>query len=344
MATAENAKIQYESGQDLVAFVALTDQGDHKDFRSADPLWSNRAGFEPDVKPNGLATGGAVIAPVSGSAEMVDVAALTCYLAGALISVGAGVDTAIVRPTGGSPLNSHNKSSITISGAGAIAVVKGTDGTAFSTTRGAVGGPPLIPLDSIEIAQVWLSSKTTGVILSSEIKQVVGAQCERYDYPTWEEVRMNVESGVIGNAGVEFASALPAIHSAISPVLAVPKAVYAQYYEPAFTDVPKSSDFVPPETSHSVSSKQIYGTTLGSASASLNQGAFTAYLEDGISDGLLALKNAFLFFKFFQNKLSSTPYILTQGRLGISRTFPAGDQITAACTISAEASAVEVIG
>ena len=53
MATAENAKLQYESGQDIVAFVALTDTGDHKDFRSADALWSNKSGYKSSVKPNG---------------------------------------------------------------------------------------------------------------------------------------------------------------------------------------------------------------------------------------------------------------------------------------------------
>jgi hypothetical protein len=37
-----------------------------------------------------------------------------------------------------------------------------------------------------------------------------------------------------------------------------------------------------------------------------------------------------------------SPYILAQGKLGISRTFPAGDQIQAACTISASAAATEV--
>jgi len=339
MSDASNAKISYESGQDIVTFVALTDQGDHKDFRSADALWSNRAGYEPDVKPDGLATGGAVIPAVSGSHEKVDVAALTCYLAGVLTTVGAAVDTTVVRPTGGSPANTHNKSSITVNSAGAIAVVKGTDSTAHSNTRGAAGGPPLIPVGSIEIAQIWLSSATTLEIAATEIKQVVGTHCERYDYPTWEENRFNVSGGVIGNAGVTFASALPLIHTG-----ALPKKVYAQYYEPAFTDVPKSSDFVPPETTNSVSSKQIYGMTLGSSSSSLNQGSFTAYLQDGISDGLLSLKNAELFFRFYQNALNSTPYLLMQGKLGISRTFPASDQITAACTISAEAAAEEVTG
>ena len=338
MGTAENAKVQYESGQDLVPFIALIDQGDHKDFQSADPFWSNRAGYEPDIKPNGLATGGAVGVAAAGGNDIVDVAALTAYLAGVLTSVGAHASLAIARPTA-----SHVKYSITVTAAGDISAVKGAENTSFSNTRGANGGPPLILLDSIEIAQVWLSSATPAPITASEIKQVVGTHCERYDYPTWKENRFNVSGGVMGNAGIIFASALPLIHSAASPVLAAPKAVYAQYYEPAFTDIDKTSDFVPAETTYSVSSKQIYGRTLAASASSLNQSSFTAYLEDGISDGILGLKGANLFFKFFQNRLN-TAYILQQGIFGISRQFPAGDQITAACTVSAEEASVEVVG
>ncbi len=341
MATAERAKIQYESGQDLVAFVALTDQGDHQDFRSADPLWSNKSGYQPDVKPNGLATGGTVTPGTAN--DTVDVAALTCYLAGELTSVNAAAAQAISRGTT-SPAEPYLKSSVTITSAGAVSIVAGDAGAAFSSTRGAAGGPPYILPGSIEVAQVWLSSATPGAITTDEIKQVIGTSCERYDFPTWTEKRFNVENGVIGNAGVEFASALPLIHSEASPVAGVPKAVYAQYYEPSFTDISKASDFVPPETSFSVSSKQIYGTTLGSSTSSLNQGSFTGYLEDGISDGLLREKGQNLFFKFYQNRLNSTPYLLAQGILGISRTFPAGDQISAACTISAEEAAAEVTG
>lgn len=335
---AENAKIQYESGQDLVSFVALTDQGDHKDFRSADPLWSNKAGYQPDIKPNGLATGGVVGIAASGGNDVVDVAALTAYLVGVLTSVGASADLSIPRPTA-----SHVKYSITVTGAGAIAAVKGVESTAHSTTRGAAGGPPYILPTSIEIAQVWLSASAAGVITAAEIKQVVGTNCERYDFPTWKQKRSNVASGILGNAGILFSAALPLIHSAASPVVPAPKPVYAQYYEPAFADVPRSDAFVPPETTFSLSSKQIYQETLGSSSSSLGQGSFTAYLEDGISDGLLANKGQNLWFKFFQNALNSTPYILAQGTLGISRTFPAGEQITAACTISAETAADDIV-
>jgi len=87
MDNSRKCKIQYESGQDLVPFVALTDQGDHMDFRSSDPLWSKREGYEPNVKPNGLATGGTVTPGTDN--DKVAVAALTCYLAGELKSVSA---------------------------------------------------------------------------------------------------------------------------------------------------------------------------------------------------------------------------------------------------------------
>lgn len=343
MSTAENAKIQYESGQDLVSFVALTDQGDHKDFRSADNLWSNKSGYKPVVLPNGLATGGLITPAASGTKEAVDVAALTCYIGGALVSVSADTNVLAVRPSVTSPAAPYKKDSIVVTGS-SIAVVEGTAGSAFSATRGAAGGPPLIPLASVEIGQVWMSSTTSAVIASTEIKQVPGTHQELYNFPIWTQKRFRVTNGIIGYAGVEFASALPLIHSAASPVVAVPKAVYAQYYEPSFSDIPKSSDFVAPEKTYSVSSKQIYAQTLGSSSSSLGQGSFTAYLEDGISDGLLREEGSNLFFKFFQDEDNATPYRLCQGILGMSVSYPPGDQITAACTISAEEAAVNVTG
>jgi hypothetical protein len=343
MSTAENAKIQYESGQDLVAFVALTDQGDHKDFRSADNFWSGRSGYVPDIKPNGLATGCAIIPAASATKEAVDVAAGTAYLAGVLTTITADTDVLVVRPAASPAASCYKKDSITINSGGSIAVVEGTAGSAFSTTRGAAGGPPFIPTTSIEIGQVWMTSASTAVIASTEIKQVIGTHCERYDYPSWTVKYFNASNGILGYAGIVFDAALPAIHDDSSPWVGAAKKVYAQYYEPAFTDINRAVDFVPPETTHTVSSKQIYGLTLGASSSSLNQGSFTAYLTDGIKDGLLSFKGDNLFFKFFQNRDNSTPYLLQQGILGVSRTFPAGDQIQAACTISAEEEAVEVV-
>jgi hypothetical protein len=189
---------------------------------------------------------------------------------------------------------------------------------------------------------VHLSAAATAVIVASEIKQIPNDSQEQSNFPAWTEKRFSEDNGVLGYAGVDFDSALPKIHSGDSGSTSFPKKVYAQYYEPTFTDISKTSDFVPPETSYSVTSKQIYGTTIGGRSSTLGQGSFTAYLVDGISDNLLKLKGADLLFKFFQDRLNSLPYVLCQGVLGVTRTFPAGDQITAACTVSAEEAAVDI--
>lgn len=323
MATAESAKLEYEAGQQAVAMAALTDSGDHLKFNSAATLWSGRAGYAPVVRPNGLLTGGALT--VSATDDEIDVAALTCNLAGVVTSVAADTAT-ITRPA----TNVAKVCSITVNSSGAIAVVAGTDGstTAFSETRAAAGGPPLIPVGSIEIGQVRVTTSAAAPITDAQVYAVVGLHVERADFPLY-----NVD---YSTGSVTFLAALPLVHT--GPVA---KAVYASYSTPIFGEVSLAADFVPPETSHSVSSTQIYGTTLGSTSSTLGQGSFTAYLQNGISDGLVALKNATLWFRFYPDRYVSS-YLLTQGKLGIARTFPAGDQIQAACTISASAAAVEV--
>lgn len=323
MATAENAKLEYEAGQNAVAMSALTNSGDATTFTSAAALWSSRGGYTPVVRPNGVLTGGAVTTHVTAST--VTVAALTLNLAGVVTAVVAG-SIAVTRPA----TNVSKICSVTVSSAGALAVVAGTDGAtaAFVETRAAAGGPPLIPVGSVEIAQVRMTTSTAAVIASSEIYQVVGSHRERADFPLYS---INYATGT-----VLFLAALPLIHTG-----AVPKAAFASFASPIFAEVALASDFVPPETSHSVTSTQIYGTTLGSSSSTLGQGSFTAYLDSGVADALVTLKNQILWFRFYPDRYQS-PYLLTQGKLGIARTFPAGDQIQAACTISASAAAVEV--
>jgi hypothetical protein len=322
MATAENAKLQYEAGQNSVAMTLLTNSGDETTFTSAASLWSKRAGFAPVVRPNGLLTGGAITPNATN--DTVNVAALTLNLNGVVTSVSAGTATI----TRGVSSDTHNITSITINSSGAIAAVSGTDGTAFSETRGATGGPPLIAVDSVEIGQVRTTTTSAAAVAAAEIFQVVGTHTERADYPLFN---VNFQSG-----SVTFIAALPEIHTG-----PVPKRVYASYAVPLFSDIQLASDFVPPETTHSVTSTQIYGTTLGATSSTLGQGSFTAFLEDGVADALVILKNQDLWFRFYPDRYKS-PYILTLGKLGISRTFPAGDNIQAACTISATSTATEV--
>lgn len=321
--SADQALVQYESGQTFVPTQEMTDSGDHKTFSITSSPWSGVAGKEPVIRPDGLATGGS-ISPNTGTADSVTVAALTCFLAGVNTPVAGGN----VAATRAITTDTHCITSITVTSAGALAAVAGLDSTAFSEVRGAAGGPPYIPAGSIEIGQVRLSAITPADVAAAEIFQVVGTHQERYDFPIWDE-----NSGL---GTITFAAPLPAIHTGD-----VVKAISAEVYTPIFATIDPATDFVPPETSHSQSSTPVYGGTIGSSSSSLNQGSFTTYLKDGVTDPVVKVKNETLWFRMYPHRLKA-PYLLCQGKLGIARTFPAGNAMQAACTISANAPAIEV--
>lgn len=322
--TAEFAKLEMEVDDTLYAMAALTDSGDHQVFSSAASLLSDRvlkdgSTYSPKVFPNGLDTGGKVTPGAAN--DTVDVAALTCYLAGVKVSVGAAAAEAVTRGV----TNGYRINSVTVDNAGAVTVIAGTESTSFSETRGAAGGPPYIPTDSIEVAQVRLTSTVAAKVTADEILAVVGQHLERYDFPLWDEVW---EDG-----DVKFITALPLIHTGD-----VPKAVYGKVYEPIFAEVSLASDFVAPENSYSVNSTQVYNATVGVASKSLGQGSFNAKLKDGVTDAVVKQAGETLWFRYYPDRYKA-PYILCQGALGMARTFPAGDNISGAFTISAKETA-----
>lgn len=325
MSSNSKSMLEYETGATPVAMSALTDSGDHKTFNSSASLFSELDGMSPDVRPDGVVTGGVVSVAASNSNNMVDVTALTCYLAGVLTSVSAGTDKTITRPA----TAVSKVCSITVTSAGAIAVVAGTDGasTSFVETRGAAGGPPFIPVGSIELAQVRVTSNTAAPITAAQIYQTIGTHREKSDYPSF---KINNASGTI-----TFASALPLSHTG-----SLAKGVYASYASPIFLEQDFANDFKPAETTHSVSSTQVYNDTVGTSSSSLSQGGFTAILKDGITDDIISKKNQTLWFRYKQDR-SKSPYILTQGKLGLSRTYGASDNPKITATISASTSSIE---
>jgi hypothetical protein len=329
--TAENAALYYEASQAVTAMSLLTDSGDHQLYTSAVTLWSDKSGYSPVVRPDGLISGGVISPDNSVVDNVVDVSALTCYLAGVLTVVNAGTVTA----SRGAVL-ACRITSVVITNAGALNVIAGTEGAAISETRAAAGGPPLITVGYIEIGQVRLTATGAAVVAASEIFQTPGTHQERWDYPLWEEYNGPSQDGTIPGGCVKLLSALAEIHTG-----AVARRVYASYSLPNFAEVRPVTDFVPPTNTHSVASTQVYGGTVGSRSSSLSQGSFTAYLSNGVNDAVLRLRDYVLWFKFFPDRYKS-PYILTQGKLGVSQTFPADNSITAACTISASEAAVNI--
>lgn len=331
MSISDNALVEYEAAQSAVAMAALSDSGDQKFFQSPDNFWSNKAGFAPTVRPDGVINGFNITPDTVN--DQVDVAKGEVFQAGVQQSISAEASLAIPRPT----VSNYQIISVTVDNTQSVVVVEGTEGSVFASTRGAAGGPPLIPVGSVELGQIRLSSQTAGLILTTEIKQIQGSSQERYDYPLWNQKRINVTDGVLGYAGVEFLKALDKTH-----VGGIPKAVYAEYYTPEFAEVVDATDFVPPETTHTTTSTQVYGRTIGGSSETLNQATFTFYPEDGISDAVFREKNQNLMFRFKQDALND-PYLIMQGKFGISRSFPSSDLVSVAATISATEAAGEVV-
>jgi len=336
MPTAKNAKLQIEGGRTYKAFAAMSDSGDNTVFTiSGGTVFSGKSGCEPVVRPDGIATGRDVLSP-HADVDKVTIAAFTCYLAGVLKEISA-TTASIVRPSS----DVAHVTSITVDDTGSIAVVEGTDGTGatFSEERGANGGPPYIPVGSIEIGQVRTTAAASAAIAASEIFQTVGQHVERSDYPVFTV--SNLGDGLTAsvsakkNAYVEFASALPESHTADAV-----KGVYIQYNAPTFQTLGKVLDFVPCEFSHSVSSKEYYRGSIASVSESIGQGSYTALMNDNIQDLLVTEKNEILTHKFYPDE-NKAAYILTQGKVGLKRSFPVADQIQAAVTLSAESQSVE---
>lgn len=331
MATSKTGKLMVETGQSFNDYSGMTDSGDQETFTvSGGLVFSAYSGKEVEVRPNGIVSGADLLTP-SATSDNVTVGGFTAYSEGVLHSVSSA-DVAITRPAS----NVSKVISITMTDAGALAAVAGTDGTttAFSETRDADGGPPLLPADSVELGQVRVTTLATGAIATSEIFQVVGTHAERFDLPSFTTNNVgdgkSAEAVAKKNAYAKFDDTLPSIHTGD-----VPKGVYVSWYTPILAEVPKAMDFIPAENTHSLSSVQYYNGTVGSTSSSLGQCSFTALNDDNITDTLVGLKDKVVTTKFFPDR-NRAPYILTQGIMGVKRTFPVGDQNQADCTISAE--------
>jgi len=340
MATSQKGKIQIELARTLTNYIAMTDSGDRQIF-TAGTIWSGKDGYEPDVRPNGIVSGNNVIS-THASDDTVTIAGFTAYSKGTLQTVAATSAT-VTRPG----TASYNQIvSVTMASDGSIATVDGTAATAaFSTTRGADSGPPLISANSVEIGQIRLSSSTAAAIAASEIYQDRGTHAEFYDYPAWEE--SNLGDGAYADASdqknsyIKFNEALPASHTASAA-----KNVYIKYYTPSFSTIAKTADFVPAETSVSKTSESYYegpggSGAIGSVKAdSVGDATFTMMANDGVTDALLAEKNEVVTVKWYPNA-NKSPYMLTQGTLQVDRAFPMSGQNKINVTIGCENPSVE---
>jgi len=314
--------LKYEAGQTNYPFEEMTDSGDRTTFAASFSPFSRVV--EPVVAAYGVKTGGA-ITPTATNDE-VSVAALTVVapgMTGADANGVVAVSSGTVTVSRGVTTDTHMITSITVDSSGSLAAVAGTDSTAFSETRGAAGGPPLIPVGSVEIGQVRTTSVTSAVVTAAEVFQVRGLHQERTDQP---QATVNYFTGE-----VTFSAALPAIHTGN-----VAKKVFVKGATPLFAPVPDAYDYVPADTTYSVTSIDTYDGARGSTSSSLGQMTFSAILQDGVSDPILSEKGKNIWFEYRPDRDATLPKELTQGVLGVSRTNPPGGGAkTGSFTVSA---------
>jgi hypothetical protein len=335
MGTAKNSKILIELGQTLTDFTLMSDAGDAQVFfLSGVDLLSKKSGFEPDVRPNGIVSGRNLLSAGTTN-DTCRVAAFTAYSLGAEQSPSATNVTSVRATTGG-----YAKIiSVTMGTDGSIDKVAGTEGANFSETRNAAGGPPYIPVDDVELGQIRITGSTAAALTADDIHQVVGTSAERFDYPAWTVNTIGdgeqAETVKQKNAYIKTDAALPGAHTG-----GAAKRIYTKYYEPVFSELTRTLDFAAAEESHTVTSQEYYRGTIGSVSATLGQGSFTALLNDGITDALIGEKNQVITVKYFPDE-NKAPYALTQGKVGLERSYPFDNQIQADVTISAETQTAE---
>lgn len=311
----DNQLIEFEGGQNTFPMTELTDSGDRQNFDSGEELWSQASGVEPVVRPDGVLTGGE-ITPATGD-DTIKVAAFTAYIGGQEVAVGAQTGKTVTRASTGT----HMINSVVCDSSGTVTVIQGTASTSFVEDRGEAGGPPYIPVGSIEIGQVRLSSADAApVSAQGEIFQLVNRHQERADFP------VPTTDFVAGS--VSFSSALPAIHTGDKP-----KGVHASFATPEFLEVYDGYDFVPSEQAYSSSSTQTYSRVKNSVTRSLNNATFSVLLKDGITDTLVSKQGENIYFRYYPDKFK-TQHIIEQGIFAIARQFPAGGDVQASCTIN----------
>ena len=321
-------KVLVELGGVLYDYEQLTDDGDHIRFEVATPgrLFSQVQAQKPLIRPDGVLTGLEVTPDDAEVDNTVDVGTGTAWINGALVTLAAADEAVAVR---GTAPNIYKIDSITLTSGGAVAVVEGTGSTAFSETRGAAGGPPLIPTTSIELAQVRMSAEAAAAIAASEIYSVPNQHRELASYPVYTVYPIG-DSDCKGTAFVEFSEALPLIHTG-----AVAKEVHARYTNPNFATISECSDFAMPRDSFSQSEDATNDGPRAAVKLGRGTGSFGC-LHDGTGSAvIMQVKGTQRMLKFYPDKYL-TGYWLMEATLAIVDNYPIGANIKATVTLGAK--------
>lgn len=333
--TGKDAIIEVEVGTTYYPMEELTSVTSpaadvNKKFLTSAEFISPQEDLEPVVRIDGVVTGLTLTA--GDGYNEVDYSAGTVYINGSLISVTAGTVSDIPRP-----LVSGNVrvTALTVDSNGDVNKTSGAEGTS-SSTRGAAGAPPFLPVNEVLIGYVTAtyyggSASGASLIAASEINDETR---ERSTIPSYEVVYHDGSGDDAQNVGViELATVLPTIHAAskTGPGTDV-RAVYASYYAATFEQISGAYDWSFDEDIATIASKA-YGDSAEEKALSTPSwsGSGSAYY-DKVKDILNLVKNSKRWVKYYPDR-DETPYWTGRAIIKVSRNMPVEDNLTATVTI-----------
>lgn len=330
--TGKDTKIEVEVGSTFFSMAALSTvaspSGDvGKIFTTEATFLSDQENLQPDVRLDGIISGFTLSAG-SGYNE-VDYSSGKLYIKGEEVEVSAGTVSDLLRPTSSGNVRI---TALTVDSDGDVNKTAGTEGTT-STTRGAAGGKPFLPVDEVLIGYITMSyygASASGakLVTSSEIDSETK---ERTIIPSYTALYHDGDRDNQTDAGaIEFAAVIPLIHG--SGAGTNRRNVYASYYEPSFEEMNDVKDFSFSEDVASIKSKA-YGEKAEQASLGTEtwSGTGSAYWNK-VQDILNLIKNTKRWFKYYPDE-DETNYWAGRAIVKVSRNLPTEDNLNASITL-----------
>lgn len=326
IATSKTMELHIEGGQTMVdnevmvgaTATVLTNSGELWSMDDARPV-----NLSPVIRPDGVASGLEIAPAASGGDNLSDVSAGWYWLGGVKRQHAGYTDLGLTRGV-------ELKSSVTIDSSFDITAVNGVSGAGggYSAARGVSGGPPYIPVGSLELNQFQSDSGTAAAITIGELRSLANTHREVSSFPAWQVFPMGTEEY---NANIKF-QIVPMLNHTGD----VRKAVYSTTYTPVFVQVPIAKNFAPVDTATAIATEEWYKNIVtGDESDSITQSTYTQKLDNGVDDPLIKdWKGHFLMLKFYPVSTEPEMHILTQGRVQVSRTFTVGTSLQAAVIIT----------
>jgi len=338
--TGKDTKIEVEVGTTFYPMSVITTVSSPaslvgKKYQTSVEFLSDQEDLQPIVRLDGVISGFSITP--SATYNGVEVGSGKMNLAGTVVEVASQAVYGIPRP-----LVSGNVrvSALTVDADGTITATSGTEGTT-SSTRGAAGGPPFLPVGENLIGYItatYYGADASGskLITSTEIDS---ESKERSTIPSVKVIYHDGDGDNKTNYGCfETATALPLIHAATGTGPGTSRrALYASFHEPSFEEVPDCKDFSFNDDIATIRSKAYRDgaeeTALSTPSWSASFMAYWSQPEDVLN----IVRNSKRWIKVYPDE-DETGHWAGRAVIKVSRSMPLEDTLNA--SISAEGSGI----